>query len=349
MGWFWDTKPDANAGDATRNLDPSLKDFLNKQTPSQHGEASTTSASSRQQAAPPPTERTTQITQNARNPQNATTTQTEPSTVPSESLFPDGRYAHLWKNYETESGVRAKSQTNQGKIVDVLETIKDRKAAIGRAALENCVEEQMAERECYRSGAWKDRLLMCREQNRAFSRCYSMQSRFLRALGYLSSEHTSAADEEKIQMHADKLYHEMLERERVMEEARSTAGEEAVPVEVLQHQPVIPTESTTRALGEESAWARARRKAQMDGSPVHLADFPPEKQAEVKERLSKLTPAEREVELQLMAAETRAMREYTEQIDRELREEKQRREERRGAGKETVGDSLKRLWGYGDR
>ena len=170
-----------------------------------------------------------------------------------------------------------------------------------------------------------------------------MQSRFLRALGYLSAQNASPEEEERIQMHADKLYHEMLEQEREMMEGGEVSRNAQVG------QAVIPSESTTQALGEESAWARARRKALVDGSPKHLADFPVEKQREVKERLKTLTPAEREVELQLMAAESRAMKEYTDQIVEQLQEDKRQRDERREQGQETVGDSLKRIWGFGNR
>ena len=58
----------------------------------------------------------------------------------------------------------------------MLEGYKERKAQIGRAAVENCVEEQMVVNDCYEKGQWKDRLTMCRRENRAFERCYIMQS-----------------------------------------------------------------------------------------------------------------------------------------------------------------------------
>ena len=350
MGWFWDTKNDTQAkgadGDAYRNLDPSLRDFLDKQTPVDTEQRAAPPQSRRQppQARSAPSSQapvSLDDTRSRHTPQSAVPGG-DGTNVPPESLYQDGRYADLWKTYRSTAQIEA-SSTPQDKLAGVLDTIRDRKAAIGRAALENCIEEQMVEHECFKSGAWMDKMTMCRTQSRQFNRCYSMQSRFLKALGYLSSQYTSEQDEEKIQMHADKLYHEMLEREKVMNAAKE-AGQDAPTFEAL-----IAGDGTTQVLGEESAWARARRKAQSEGTSTHLNDLSPEMQAEVKERLRKLTASEREVELQLLAAEGRAMKEYTEQIDRQLEDEKRNREARREHGKETVADSLKRMWGYGSR
>lgn len=58
----------------------------------------------------------------------------------------------------------------------MLDGYKERKAQIGRAAVENCVEEQMAIGECYEKGSYARRMAMCRPENRAFERCYTMQS-----------------------------------------------------------------------------------------------------------------------------------------------------------------------------
>ena len=122
-------------------------------------------------------------------------------------------------------------------------------------------------------------MTMCRTENKAFNRCYTMQSRFLKALGYLSNDLATMDEEEKIQMHADRLYHEMLEREKMIEEAKG-AGRDA-PV----FEPLIQPDTTTKALGTESAWARARQRAQAQGVSTNLSSYPPEKQKEIKEKL----------------------------------------------------------------
>lgn len=162
MGWFWGKSdpPKPSNNDPLRELDPSLRDFLSKESPVKYTPA-----------APPP----------APPPETTTTTptpDTKPATpvVPPESLYPDGRYAHLWSTYKPLSVIEAESKSDQEKLLDVFEGYKERKAQIGRAAVENCVEEQLAVNECYETGAWMDRMTMCRGENRAFERCYIMQS-----------------------------------------------------------------------------------------------------------------------------------------------------------------------------
>ena len=154
---------------------------------------------------------------------------------------------------------------------------------------------------------------MCRGPNRQFLRCYTMQARFLKALGYLSLQ--SAVDgkeEERIQMHADRLYHEMIAREQAAEVAKKEGRE----VEVTGQQPLITPESTTAALGENSAWARARQKAiagQSEG--MKLSDYTPERQEQIRKQLAGLSPQEKELEMQLIAAERRAQVEIAEAAD----------------------------------
>ena len=101
---------------------------------------------------------------------------------------------------------------------------KERKAQIGRTAVENCSFEQGAIDECYERGNFTDKMLMCRTETRAFDRCYVMQSRFLKALGYMSTYDRPTSMDEEIQMHADTLYHRMLEQEAAVNKAKE-AGE----------------------------------------------------------------------------------------------------------------------------
>ena len=349
MGWFWDSESskgtDGSSGDAYSKLDPTLRDFLDKESPLKYEDAqpkpqrrpSTTSS-----GAAPSTYRAQlglDVPGVNQENQNAIPREDRPA-VPPESLFQDGRYAHLWKNYRPQAEIEAASRTDQDKLADVVEAYRDRKAAIGRAAIENCVVEQMEEKDCFSNGSWKKMMGMCRTENKAFNRCYTMQSRFLKALGYLSSQHRSDEDEEKIQMHADKLYHEMLQREKAAEQAKK-AGEEAPAF-----QPLIQHETTAKALGEDSAWSRARQRAQAENLPTSLSQYPRERQEEIRERIKGMSEQEKELELQLIAAEGRAQLEYADQIQQRMDEERQHRHDRRDRGKETVGDSIKRMWGW---
>lgn len=341
MGWFWGSSspaPNGNTNDPYSKLDPALRDFLEKESPLKYKDTAPKPPSD---AAVEPDYRAqlgldkpglTQETQNAPPRPN------QPA-VPPESLYQDGRYAHLWKTYRPEAEIQSASKSDQDRMRDVFDAYSDRRAAIGRAAIENCVIEQIAEKECFTHGSWMKRMGMCREENRAFLRCYEMQGRFMKALGYLSQPR-SAEEEERIQMHADKLYGQMLEREAAAERAKEEGTE--VPVAA----PLIQEEATTKALGEGSAWSRVRKLSAEQNVSTALSSYSPEKQEAIKKRIEGMDAQQRELELQLIAAESRAQLEYAGQIKGAMDQDKIERAERRARGKETPGDTLKRLWGW---
>lgn len=358
MSWLWgNSSANKNANDPYGKLDPSLQEFLKQETQSQPkpednpavreggsptSQPSKTASLPNSKDAAPSTYRsqlgltTPSLDQNHQNPNPAITRQPD---IPPESLYQDGRYAHLWKNYRPLQEVESVGSTDQDRLAHVVETYNERRAAIGRTAVENCIFEQLAEKDCLVNGGWAKRMNMCREENRAFNRCYTMQSRFLKALGYLAMDRT-AEEEERVQMHADKLYHEMLAREQRADEAK-TRGEEA---EVLP--PLIEPKGTVAALGEKSAWARHRRRAAELGQDTRLSHLSADKRQKVVERIKDMSEMEKEVELQLVVAETRAEVEYAEKIRDVMKDEQEHRRDRRERGKETVGDSIKRLWGW---
>ena len=349
MGWFWNPKPSNSTTDDTySNLDPSLRDYLDSESHSKQQVAHQPIPIPKPKEPPKPSPDGAPTTYRSQlgldvpgiTQENQNAGPQDRPAVPPESLFQDGRYAHLWKGYRPQSEIEAASRTDQDKLADVVDMYKDRKAAIGRAAIENCVMEQMEERECYKHGGFMKTMTMCRMENRAFNRCYTMQSRFLKALGYLSTQHQTEEEEERIQMHADKLYHEMLEREAKMKEAKK-AGRETPKLD-----PLLQPDVLTKTLGEKSAYARARERARAAGLPTNLSAYTPEKQEEIKERVKGMSEQERELELQLIAAETRAQLEYSDQVKERMEEERIHRAQRRERGKETVGDTIKRWWGW---
>ncbi|PIB02100.1 hypothetical protein CB0940_01564 [Cercospora beticola] len=340
MGWLWGSSTDG-ANDPTKKLDDGLRDFLDKES-SRHDETKATAA---RPAAAPSTDAASNtfraqlgLDTPGLDQKHQNSAPSDRPAVPPEALYQDGRYAHLWKNYRPQSEVESAGKSDQDRLADLVQSFKDRKAEIGRTALENCADYQIAERECLTNGSLWKKMTMCREEGKAFNRCYTMQARFLSALGYLSQVR-SEEEEERIQMHADKLYHEMLERERIQKEAEEKGQE------LPELPPLIVPEKITAALGEDSAFARARKLAMERGMQYNLSSYTPEKQEEFKKRIDGLSPAEKEVELQLIAAESRSQLEYAEQIAKHMQEEKQHREERRDRGKETIGDTLRRLWG----
>lgn len=171
MGWLdsiWGRRSD----DPLQDFDPKVREFLEKESPVKYGKRPG-------QDEPKPI---------AKAPA-ATTARTDaappPNAVPKESLFQDGRYAHLWKTYRPLAEVEGETKSDHEKLQDVLDAFKSRQAAIGGAALENCAEEQVNWNNCMKEGSLRARMSMCSDEVRKFEKCYNMQS-----VGHLSSQPT---------------------------------------------------------------------------------------------------------------------------------------------------------------
>ncbi|KAJ9626934.1 hypothetical protein H2203_003391 [Taxawa tesnikishii (nom. ined.)] len=291
MGWFWGSKSDsAQNSDPYNKLDPSLRDFLDKESSANHTPT----------AAP----------------------SSKPARAPSSDAASNeyhGRYAHLWKTYKPLAEIEGQ-MSDQDRMVTVIDAYKERQARIGRAAVENCVFEQIAERECFARGGWHAKMTMCRTEGKAFNRCYQMQARFLKALGYMSSGRTEE-EEERLQMHADALYQRMLAQEKAVEEARKEGRAEPSFAPLLSER---------------------KEAAKM---PAGLEIFRPEKRAAIEKELAGKTPAERELEIQLRVAESKASVEYAEKIKEYYEDDRQKRLDRKERGRATFGDTIKSMWG----
>jgi hypothetical protein len=177
MGWFWETSDDkggSKSQDPLRGLDPSLREYLAKESPVKYSSSNPPSTSPAP-ATPQPARTAQAPSSKASNPAPISDAPRE-NKVPPQSLYQDGRYADLWKTYQSQSETEAAGKSDQEKINDVLEGYKYRKAEIGRAALENCALEQWEVNECFRSVSWSRTLNMCRTENKQFERCYLMQS-----------------------------------------------------------------------------------------------------------------------------------------------------------------------------
>lgn len=158
MGWLSSVFGSQKLTDPLEKLDPKLREFLEKESPVKYQPNAARPAAATQDAP------------------EALEPATEKPTVPPASLYRDGRYAHLWKNYRPLTEVESEASTDHDKLMNVLDGFKERKAAIGRAALENCALQQEEWVNCMKNGSWEDQLQMCRHQVRRFERCYSMQS-----------------------------------------------------------------------------------------------------------------------------------------------------------------------------
>lgn len=184
MGWFWGSSSNGNSNgisstdDPLRNLDPSLREFLEKESPVKYTTTDSPTPHTPAPTRPKPQTYTEQILPPSETAQSTASSSPDASTpkVPAESLFPDGRYAHLWKSYKPQYEVENANKSDQEKLLDVLEGYKFRKGEIGRAALENCANEQWAVNDCFQNGGWKSRMTMCRAENKGLERCYIMQA-----------------------------------------------------------------------------------------------------------------------------------------------------------------------------
>ncbi|RDW73284.1 putative autophagy protein [Coleophoma cylindrospora] len=307
MGWFWgssDDKGSSSSQDPLRNLDPSLRDFLAKESPVKYS----TTTPQTPEAVATPAQPAAKVPQTA---QSQPGNDAEPK-VPKESLYQDGRYADLWKTYVPQKQVEAAMKSESEKVNDVIEAFKERKARIGIAAMENCVLEQIDVEECFQNGGWHARLTMCKDEKRKVDRCFTMQGKFLRALGYLSTYDRSPQEEERIQMHADTLYHRMLEQEKEIEAAKA----EGKPIP--QFPPLL-----------------SRSKPAADGLQMSAKS-----QAQLKERLRSMKPEERELEEAAAKAELDSGREIAGSLGKIYQQQDEERRQRREAGSETIGDRI---------
>lgn len=185
-GW-WGRRSD----DPLQDLDPKAREFLKKESPIKYDGSSkkpsaqdqdaTDNSSPAVAAATAAAQAQAQTKARAHAPAHtagaaAAKDQTDSGAVPNESLYQDGRYAHLWKTYRPLSEIENETKTDTEKLQDVLEAFKARKAAIGTAALENCADEQMDWSNCMREGSLRARMTMCSDEVRKFESCFNMQS-----------------------------------------------------------------------------------------------------------------------------------------------------------------------------
>jgi hypothetical protein len=166
MGWFGNLFS-SNSDDPLAKLDPKVREFLEKESPVKYTKKQNRAAEPTKPLIPSP---------QAQQQQPEAVQDDGKQHVPSESLFQDGRYAHLWKTYQSQADVDAVTKSDHEKLTDVMDAYRSRKARIGRVALENCAVEQSEWRACMTSGDVTARMTMCRVQVQKFERCYTMQT-----------------------------------------------------------------------------------------------------------------------------------------------------------------------------
>ncbi|TQV96102.1 hypothetical protein V2A60_003449 [Cordyceps javanica] len=305
MGWLPSIFGGGGSSDPLSNLDPKLREFLDKESPVKYTTSNGKPVGPAPSTSAPPQDSTAPAADSAKGG------------IPSESLYQDGRYAHLWKNYRPLAQIEEETTTEQEKLVKILDGYKERKQAIGIAAMENCAIQQEEWINCMKNGSWSDQLQMCRHQVHRYERCYTMQSRFLRALGYGSVIDRPPQIEEDIQMHADKLFNRMLDHEKAVAKAK----EEGLPIPVFDS--VVPKPSRpipAPAEDVEKTWHNT---------------------------LAKLPEDEREAEEAALRVDYQTKADVARNIKDIMDARKKEREVRQAAGEATLTDTLSALWSGG--
>ncbi|KAF9888324.1 hypothetical protein FE257_008757 [Aspergillus nanangensis] len=316
MGWFWGN---SNNDDPVKKLDPGLREYLENEAPREYIPTSVPSSQPSSSASSKPADTQAHPSQQPGQPEN--------SSVPPASLFPDGRYAHLWKTYKPPKDDAAELKGAER----VIEKYKQRTDTVQRAAMENCALEHEALTLCFQTGNWqkqlKSRATMCSEENGKFSRCFTTQTKFLQALGYAAALEWDEEREERVQMHADKLYHEMLDYETQVEEARA-AGVEPPPLTSLFNpqaklQPAGKAETTPGDL-------------EIPGGESIPAGFKPSKP------LEQLTPHERELEIRAHNTSLEARKVYAQEASPFLKTHDDARQKRQEKAVSWFGETIGR-------
>ncbi|KAF2643213.1 hypothetical protein P280DRAFT_467279 [Massarina eburnea CBS 473.64] len=334
MGWLWGSSSSSSSSSSPPQdtLDPSLRDFLEKEAPTGPKPA----LPSR------PVERPVEKAAARADAQSTPPEAPAKEAVPPESQFQDGRYAHLWKGYQPQHQLEEQGKSEQDRLRDIVDAYNDRKADIGRIAMENCALEYLQQFECFRKPSWTQASTMCRTESRVFNRCYDVQSKFLKALGYMTMDARSPEESEKIQMHADKLYQEMLEQEKLIDKAK----EEGKPIPKFES--VLSKQNVVRAVsGKAPAAPSALGQIIRDDEEEQVwKNIKPESRKSYEQKLAGLRPEDREFERKALLGELKAQTGMVKAVEEAFIEERINRMKRRETGQSTIGDTIKRLWGW---
>ena len=139
-------------------------------------------------------------------------------------------------------------------------------------------------------------------------------------------------------MHADTLYHRMLERERAVEEAKA-AGRE-----IPQFPPILSTATPTESSATTQSLPSDLPHDQIPLDPT-LDQLAPRVKAQLRDRLKGLTPEERDVEMKAILGELTAGEAVTRRVDYLHEEAAKARRLRKEQGSETMGDRIMSIFG----
>lgn len=352
MPWFWTST--SNTDNAFDSLDANSRDFLRKtpSIPTSRSSNPTTNTTSSRTTADSFTSKQAfpySSTVSAESPANNAA-----SDLPSQTLFPDGRYAHLWSTYHPPplSGNPLTSSSNpstpviteitpQEQLSSLLSVYRNKRSTSHKAALSNCVLEHIAEIECLTTSSIYNKIKGCSTETKQFTRCFTLQGKMLRAMGWLDSriEDDGKGDERREGMlnRADELWTEVKRRAELRNSGRTVDeelgridfGHDRSSLEKGVEEGDVKGEEALKKREEElwkvfkaSRWDNLRKE--VEGLPLD----------------------QKVLELELQLAESKAHEEYGEQITQFYDIELQDRRKRKVEGHTSMGDWLKWLSGW---
>lgn len=167
-------------------------------------------------------------------------------------------------------------------------------------------------------------MTMCREETKAFNRCYALQGKFLQALGYMSRSGSSDEEEERIQMHADKLYHRMMDYEAAVDRAKRSGT------------PIPPLSSVFEASKPSPS---VQQLVELEPGLVEKKI----RELQLQQGLEELPPHERELAVRAALQEAKMTYLYSEEMKGYAREMDGKRKERQRRLSRLVGEPIGRF------
>lgn len=151
-------------------------------------------------------------------------------------------------------------------------------------------------------------------------------------------------------MHADTLYHKMLDQEAQVEKAKA----EGLPIPTfppLMSNPVIDKDHPStlsmpkyQAMPESQATGTTDNRRISENERDLKAGLNAESAKNLDTRLDKLSPEERELEVEAIRAEYRAGEHVAGRLNSIYQKQEDEKKARKEAGKETLGDYLGSLF-----
>lgn len=140
-------------------------------------------------------------------------------------------------------------------------------------------------------------------------------------------------------MHADTLFHRMLDQEEAIEKAKA----EGRPIPSFP--PLITSRPKAVTSTDTSPTSSTPKENHLDDNTIQTSDLPASVQASLKKRLDGLSEPERRIEEMAIKAEIQAGEQVAGQLGSIYDRQAEERRKRKEAGKESMGDMISGWFG----